>query len=53
MEGKADTVEAAVGELMEYVKISPSNAYPADIRTHCNESLKRLGTDYLDVYMLH
>jgi aryl-alcohol dehydrogenase-like predicted oxidoreductase len=32
-------------------KISPSNC--ADVRAHCAASLKRLGTDYLDVYMLH
>ena len=34
-------------------KISPSNAYAKTIRKHCEASLKRLGTDYLDVYMLH
>ncbi len=34
-------------------KISPSNARPADLRAHCEASLKRLGTDYLDIYMLH
>jgi aryl-alcohol dehydrogenase-like predicted oxidoreductase len=32
-------------------KISPSNCH--DVRKHCIESLKRLDTDYLDVYMLH
>ena len=32
-------------------KISPHNA--AHIREHLLDSLKRLGTDYLDMYMLH
>ncbi len=32
-------------------KISPSNCH--EVRKHCVESLRRLGTDYLDVYMLH
>jgi aryl-alcohol dehydrogenase-like predicted oxidoreductase len=32
-------------------KISPSNC--RNVRKHCLESLQRLGTDYLDVYMLH
>jgi aryl-alcohol dehydrogenase-like predicted oxidoreductase len=32
-------------------KIAPSNC--ADVRAHCTASLRRLGTDYLDVYMLH
>ncbi len=34
-------------------KISPSNCYKDTLVTHCNDSLKRLGTDYIDVYMLH
>ncbi|MDR0748793.1 MAG: aldo/keto reductase [Tannerellaceae bacterium] len=32
-------------------KISPSNCH--HVRKHCEDSLKRLGTDYIDVYMLH
>jgi aryl-alcohol dehydrogenase-like predicted oxidoreductase len=32
-------------------KIAPSNCH--HVREHCEESLRRLGTDYLDVYMLH
>ncbi|MDR3228072.1 MAG: aldo/keto reductase [Puniceicoccales bacterium] len=32
-------------------KIAPANC--RDVRTHCEASLRRLGTDYLDVYMLH
>ena len=34
-------------------KISPSNCTPALIREHLNASLKRLQTDYVDIYMLH
>jgi aryl-alcohol dehydrogenase-like predicted oxidoreductase len=32
-------------------KISPSNC--ADVRVRCTASLRRLGTSFLDVYMLH
>lgn len=34
-------------------KISPSNAWPDKLRRHCEMSLKRLDTDYIDLYMLH
>lgn len=34
-------------------KISPSNTQPAVLREHCEASLKRLQTDYIDFYMLH
>lgn len=34
-------------------KISTSNALPGIIRSHCEDSLKRLETDYIDIYMLH
>lgn len=34
-------------------KIQPDHAYGADVRRHCEASLARLQTDYLDVYMLH
>ena len=34
-------------------KVSPSNCYPGVIEEHLNASLKRLQTDYLDVYMIH
>ncbi len=40
--------EAIIGS-----KISPSNAYPDSIKEHCEASLNRLGTDYIDVYMMH
>ncbi|MCM4170874.1 aldo/keto reductase [Arenibacter sp. TNZ] len=34
-------------------KISPSNCYNKTIIAHCEQSLKRLGTDYVDIYMVH
>lgn len=34
-------------------KISPSNTNSVTLRAHCEASLKRLGTDYLDLYMVH
>jgi aryl-alcohol dehydrogenase-like predicted oxidoreductase len=34
-------------------KVSPSNCYPGVLKEHCEASLKRLQTDYLDVYMIH
>ncbi|MEK7269829.1 MAG: aldo/keto reductase [Planctomycetota bacterium] len=34
-------------------KISPSNAYPKTLTEHCEASLKRLGMDYVDLYMVH
>ena len=34
-------------------KIAPSNAVPATLVAHCEASLARLGTDYVDLYMVH
>ena len=34
-------------------KVSPSNAYPGVLEDHCEASLKRLGLDYIDLYMIH
>ncbi len=34
-------------------KISPSNCYPGMLSRHCEDSLLRLKTDYLDLYMIH
>lgn len=40
--------EAIIG-----TKFSTSNAAPDILRRRCEDSLKRLGTDYIDIYMLH
>jgi len=34
-------------------KISPSNCYPKTVIKHCEDSLKRLKTGYIDLYMIH
>lgn len=34
-------------------KIWPMNCYPGKLEKHCEDSLKRLQTDYLDLYMIH
>jgi aryl-alcohol dehydrogenase-like predicted oxidoreductase len=34
-------------------KISPSNTKPQTLIEHCEASLRRLGTDYIDLYMVH
>ncbi len=34
-------------------KLSPSNAFPGMVTEHCEASLRRLGTDYIDLYMVH
>jgi len=46
LKGKRD--KAIIG-----TKISPSHASPEKLRQHCEMSLRRLGTDYIDLYMLH
>ncbi|TVY03959.1 aldo/keto reductase [Paenibacillus cremeus] len=40
--------EAIIGS-----KISTANILPEQLRKHCEDSLQRLQTDYIDVYMLH
>lgn len=34
-------------------KVSPSHAFRDTLVRHCEESLRRLQTDYLDIYMIH
>lgn len=34
-------------------KVPPSCCYPRVLEEHCNASLKRLDTDYIDLYMIH
>lgn len=34
-------------------KISPQHCSPAGIRQHLDATLSRLGTDYIDIYMIH
>lgn len=34
-------------------KVAPANAAPDRLRKSCEQSLRRLGTDYIDVYMMH
>jgi len=34
-------------------KISPSNTQPGKLNEHCDASLRRLRTDYVDLYMVH
>jgi aryl-alcohol dehydrogenase-like predicted oxidoreductase len=40
--------EAVIG-----TKVSPQNAAPAILREHCEASLRRLGVETIDLYMVH
>lgn len=55
-ESEASLGEALKGRRSEAVlvtKVSPSNTKPDVLMKHCEASLKRLGTDYIDIYMVH
>ncbi|MEA3407052.1 MAG: aldo/keto reductase [Chloroflexota bacterium] len=49
--GKA--LEGRRDEALIATKISPSNAEPDTLRAHCEASLERLRTDYIDLYQVH
>jgi aryl-alcohol dehydrogenase-like predicted oxidoreductase len=34
-------------------KVSPSNCYAETLPAHCDASLRRLGLEYIDLYMIH
>jgi myo-inositol catabolism protein IolS len=40
-------------KLLIGTKVSPSNCYAKTLPTHCEASLRRLGLDHLDLYMIH
>jgi len=40
-------------KLLIGTKVSPSNCYKETLIEHCEASLKRLQTDYIDLYMVH
>jgi aryl-alcohol dehydrogenase-like predicted oxidoreductase len=54
--------EASLGEALRGIprdsflvgsKVSPSNCYPEILKQHCNDSLRRLRLDHIDIYMIH
>ena len=45
---KGRRAEATIG-----TKVSPHHAEPGALRRSCEESIRRLSTEYIDVYMLH
>ena len=40
-------------EVIIATKISPSNTRPEHLKEHCDASLRRLRTEYVDLYMVH
>jgi len=45
--------EIARDKILIGTKISPANAYPDVLIKHCEQSLRRLDTEYIDIYMVH
>jgi myo-inositol catabolism protein IolS len=58
-EGRSESSlgEAIIGIPRDWLligtKVSPSNCYKETLIEHCEASLKRLQTDYIDLYMVH
>jgi myo-inositol catabolism protein IolS len=54
---EASLGEAIIGiprdRLLIGTKVSPSNCYKETLIKHCEASLSRLRTDYIDIYMIH
>ncbi len=40
-------------KLIVGTKLSPNNGWPQAVAEHCEASLRRLATDYIDLYMVH
>ncbi|MFW6132473.1 MAG: aldo/keto reductase, partial [Planctomycetota bacterium] len=56
--GESEQILArALGDLRKDVviatKVSRGNLAPEAVREHCDRSLRRLGTDYIDLYQIH
>ncbi len=54
--------EKMLGKALDYIprdrvvigtKVLPSNAYPDELVAHCEASLQRLDTEYIDLYIVH
>ncbi len=41
------------GQALIGTKVSPNHTRPDDLRAHCEASLRRLGTDHVDLYLVH
>lgn len=55
--GSEEALGKALGARRDEVviasKVSPQHCAPEQLRTACEASLKRLGTDYIDLYQVH
>ncbi len=52
-EGLGRVLKGRRGEAVIGTKILPENCSKEGVRKHCEASLRRLGTDYIDIYMVH